>query len=233
MPGPKKKSRKPASPLTKRTRGKKPLRFKERLAKQQAYQKDRAKRKIQRAIRADFDPTGKKGWQLGHHKNSTMKLFTFLTDIGKEIDQLRAKIKDRPLKVMSFGCGDGYDLKEFAGHYGKKVELTGVGLVEMPEWKGKKLSENDKLVKWKKASSENVHKKFPKKRFDLVYANLSMMHAPNLKRALINVQKTLRKGGLFIFNYHLGEPLPQISGLKQVKTEMGGFYHQIYWMKKV
>ena len=187
------------------------------------------RKKLAKKLRGAIERDKKKLWGVTSNANLDI-LYFYLGDIKKEIEKRIPK--DRSLRVMDLGCGGGYALKELAQMFGSKVELTGTGVTKNPEWKTP-FAETDKNIKWRIAHAENLAQKFPANHFDLIYSNLALSHASDIRKSLMNIKKVLRKGGIAIFNLSQNKKLPKIAGLKEVKMGAGGMNLLVYYMKKV
>lgn len=131
------------------------------------------------------------------HKNRYAFIDSSLEEIKREMridfDEIVSRAKG-VARIMDLGCGTGRALKQLRGKFPdpKRVELAGVALNWHPNWK------KSDTVKWIVAPSHKLKKKFPKKKFDLVYSYYGLEHSPNLKRDVRVLWNLLKEGGLLV-----------------------------------
>jgi ubiquinone/menaquinone biosynthesis C-methylase UbiE len=145
--------------------------------------------------------------------------------------QKRAKTRKTTLHAMDLGCGAGHAVRELARRM-PKVKFVGTGVARLDRWENV-LGENPKNLEWRVAHAQNLAKKFPANKFDLIYSHFGLLHANDLRKVLENIGQVLRPGGLLIFNESRANPLPQVNGLELVKKEAGYQGFTAYTLKKV
>ena len=103
----------------------------------------------------------------------------------------------KPQHVLDAGCGTGYCTRALKKKY-KKASIKGVdfstGMVKQAT------SENGLFNKIDYQCADINHLPYPNNYFDLVFSNLTMQWVMDPKRALLELNRVLKPGGILIFS---------------------------------
>ena len=113
-------------------------------------------------------------------------------DLGRQFLRERVDIFDRSSSLLDIGCGNGMDLKVYAG-----MGFTHLYGVDPSE---NFLQEARELLNGKIKLSEGVFEQLPfeNEMFDVVVSRHALHYSHNLTRAAIEVARVLKSGGAFI-----------------------------------
>lgn len=126
--------------------------------------------------------------------------------------------------ILDAGCGEGAALQELRERFpdSKRVELTGVALNKSPAWK-------NKSVKWVVCPFSKLRKKFPEKKFDLIYSYFGLEHSPDIKRDSGVLSSLLKENGLLVATMPAWEKHHEYNELIQRKPDY--FAGQMHGLK--
>ena len=131
----------------------------------------------------------------------------------------------RGLRVLEIGCGLGTDGAQFAQ---AGADYTGVDLTEAAVDLARRRFELFGLAgKFRTADAENLD--FADESFDLVYSHGVLHHTPDTERAVGEVHRVLRMGGVAkvmlyhrdSYNYRVNIRMLRRAGAHLLKTEVG------------
>lgn len=131
----------------------------------------------------------------------------------------------RGLKVLEIGCGLGTDGAQFAE---AGADYTGVDLTDAAVDLARKRFELFNLPgKFQTADAENLE--FADESFDLVYSHGVLHHTPETAKAILEIHRVLRPGGLAVvmlyhrgsYNYRVNISILRRAGAHLLKSESG------------
>ena len=98
-------------------------------------------------------------------------------------------------KILDVGCCTGRELRQLHSSYENPVELYGVDLMSGVLEKAKELGPKDCVYK-----EGDIHKlPFNDDYFDVVYCKRVLIHSPDVKKAIDEMIRVVKPGGLVLF----------------------------------
>ncbi len=134
-----------------------------------------------------YNKTAKKYWDTRNSKGTIHNSFIANPEIRNILSDVRGK------RLLDIGCGFGDDLKYFdkCGAEVIGIELN-EGLI--------KIAKQDPKLKNIEILQGSIYALDFKESFDICLANLVLDQVKDIDKALAEVNKVLRKGGVFIFS---------------------------------
>lgn len=129
----------------------------------------------------------------------------------------------RKLKILDLGCGPGLYAEIFAqnGH-----DVTGIDISESSVDYAKK-SAKDKGLEITYINADYLKTDEEANKYDLItliYTDIGVLH-PDARSKLLNfIRKTLKKGGMFVFDVLRDNNLPDKVSLPSREASSGGFW---------
>ncbi|MBN2127692.1 MAG: class I SAM-dependent methyltransferase [Candidatus Diapherotrites archaeon] len=151
-------------------------------------------------------------------------------DVVPILNKLVESKKTKP-RILDLGCTEGRCLKELFGVFGNKLEYHGMSLARFNEWK-KTNSETNNYLNFRVGHAEALGNYFKKNHFDVIRSSLAIAHSNNLAKAIQEVRKVLKKGGLFIFSDDRVPTQKEIPGFSILDVQHFGFSKSII-LKKI
>jgi SAM-dependent methyltransferase len=126
---------------------------------------------------------------------------SFNLKLQDQIKNHQQKIKSKNYHVLDIGAGNGLTISQLEGELAKRginISATATGIAKNPEWKK---HPNSKKINWITSESEILSRKIKPNSIDFAYSNFGVRYAQDVKNALREVHKVLKKGGRFVFTY--------------------------------
>lgn len=126
---------------------------------------------------------------------------SFKLKLPSQIKKHIVKNKLKNYHILDIGAGNGLTISQLEiklSKMGIKSNFTATGISINPDWKK---HSNAKKINWIKSESEILSHKIKPNSIDFAYSNFGIRYAQNIREALIEVHKILKKGGRFVFTY--------------------------------
>jgi ubiquinone/menaquinone biosynthesis C-methylase UbiE len=143
----------------------------------------------------------------------------FFGPIQKKVIECAKKYVKDPSEILDIGCGTGQLLRKIASAYPGAV-LTGIDAAEEMIKNAKSATPSDNRVHFINGIAEKLP--FPDGKFDLAFTTMSFHHWADQASGLKEVNRVLRKGGIFVFADHIREGVFWFVGSGGIK-ESGSF----------
>jgi len=123
-----------------------------------------------------------------YDRDRTRSYFNFINDLETEMVSNYCRNKD----VLEIGCGTGLILKKIQKiiRAGIGIDLSG-GMLKIAYSKGLRVVQGDV-----------VNLPFKDESFDVVYSFKVLSHVPDIKRAISEISRVTRKGGILVLEFY-------------------------------
>ncbi|MFW9788850.1 MAG: class I SAM-dependent methyltransferase [Candidatus Thorarchaeota archaeon] len=160
------------------------------------------------------------------------------------VERLLGDVKDK--KFLDAGCGEGY----LARHYARKGAIvTGIDLSKQLIKVAEELTEKEEVMIDYRVDNVCLLESIPNAEFDIVLSNLVLLNVPCLDKAIKEVHRVLKVGGVFVFSivhpafnfygpgaWQMGEKNPETHRREGIYFKVDRYFEEIeyerYWKTK-